>query len=85
MLGLILQSVFMTTKIRTGQLKGLSKANSFKFSPEVALELEVYGMVQKYGNRKEIIEESLTQFFKCNPMPKKLREAALLILEQGGE
>ena len=65
-------------------MKGLTKGATYRFSPDVALELELYSKVGRYGSQKAIIEQSLEEFFAKNPLPKRLREAALLIIE-GGE
>lgn len=62
---------------------GLGKSSTYTFSPELALELELYGTIKKHGTKKDIIEQSLSEFFDRNPLPKRLREAALLIIEEG--
>lgn len=61
-------------------LRGLSKGSTYRFSPQIALELELYGIIRTHGSQKDIVERSLAEFFKRNPIPKKLREAALLIV-----
>jgi len=64
-------------------LSGLSKGATYRFEPQTALELEVYGVIKKYGSKKQIVEDALLLFFKKNKIPPKLREAAILILEEG--
>ncbi|MCS7466297.1 hypothetical protein NZK35_06360 [Stieleria sp. ICT_E10.1] len=68
----------------TTNYRGLSKVASYRFSPEVALELEVYGVARRFGSQRDIIERSLEEFFLRNPLPEKLRLAAITVLE-GGE
>lgn len=70
-------------RVNNARLRGLSKGCTYRFSPDVALELELYGLVQRYGTRKQIIERSLNEYFRQNPLPKKLRDAALLIVDEG--
>ncbi len=67
---------------RTGlSHRGLSKVASYRFSPEVAIELEVYGVARRFGSQRQIIERSLEEFFSRNPLPEKLRMAAITVLE----
>lgn len=67
----------------TLRYRGLSKVASYRFSPKVALELEVYGVARRYGTQRDIIERSLEEFFARNPLPEKLRHAAITVLEGG--
>lgn len=75
----------MATKKRSFEslLSGLSKGATYRFEPKTALELEVYGVIKKYGSKKKIVEDALDLFFKENKISPKLREAAILILEEG--
>lgn len=68
------------TTIQASQLRGLSKGSTYRFSADVALELELYGLIRKYGSQRQVIEQSLLEFFERHPIPNDLREAALLIL-----
>ena len=77
----------MTSKMKNKRqtasqtLRGLSKGSTYRFSPEIALELELYGVIRKHGSQKDIVEQSLAEYFERNPIPKKLRDAAMMILE----
>jgi len=60
-------------------LKGITKGSTLRFSPEVALELAVYG---KAGHQqKDVIEKALRDYFDKNPLPKKVRDSAMVVLE----
>ncbi|MEM7316822.1 MAG: hypothetical protein AAF497_27125 [Planctomycetota bacterium] len=61
--------------------RGLSKVASYRFSPEVALELELYSVARRFGSQRDIIERSLEEFFSRNPLPEKLRDAAITVVE----
>ncbi|QDV43904.1 hypothetical protein Enr13x_37640 [Stieleria neptunia] len=63
-------------------MQGLTKSGTYRFSPDIALELAVYGKVGKFGSQKSIIEQSLEEFFSKNPLPKKLRDAALVLIDE---
>jgi len=54
-------------------------------TPETAFELEVYAKINKYGSKKQILEDSLQMFFKKHKVPTNLREAAILLIEAEGE
>ena len=69
--------------LRGVAIRGLSKGSTYRFNPEIALELEVYGMTKKFGSKNEIIERSLAEFFRRHPVSDRIREAALLILGGG--
>ena len=68
------------TAVHRKRLQGLSKGSTYRFSPDIAFELELYGLVRKYGSQRQIIEQSLFEFFDRHPIPSELRDAALLIL-----
>ena len=61
--------------------RGLTKKSTYEFQEDVALELQLYDRVGKWGSQKGIVEESLREWFKRNPIPKKLRDAAFVLLE----
>ena len=61
--------------------KGLTKKETYELSANVALELQVYDRVGKFGSKKGIVEDSLQDWFKKNPIPTKLRNAALTLIE----
>lgn len=63
-------------------LRSLSKGGTYRFDVSVALELEVYGTVKTHGSKANIIQEALTEWYKKNPLNPKVRDAALLIMEQ---
>jgi len=75
----------MATKKRSMEslLRGLSKGSTYRLDPETALELEVYGVIKKYGSKKQILEDSLKLYFKKHTIPSRLRQAAIMILEEG--
>ena len=55
--------------------RGLTKGATIRFCANVSHELEVYGAVLGWTQRR-ILEEALSLFFKANPLKKKERESA---------
>lgn len=68
-----------------GALSRLSSQGTLRLKPELAWEMEVQTLVRTASGaepaaKKGIIEEALEAWFKKNPIPKKEREAAELLL-----
>lgn len=72
-------------KLSENILRGLSAGSTYRLNTEVALELEVYSQVGLHGPKKRIMEEALSEWFKKNPIRPRVRQAALLILEERGQ
>jgi|GEM_PF-5548005 len=66
--------------------RGLSRGATYRFAPEVARELELQATVRnlqglEHGTQKAIVEEALKLWFEKNPMSKKHRAAAEVLME----
>ena len=65
--------------------RGLSRGATYRFAPDVARELELQATVRnlqglEHGTQKAIVEEALRLWFKKNPMSKKHRAAAEVLM-----
>ena len=62
-------------------VQGLSRGATYRLNPHLAYEMELHSLA-KSREKKEILEQALERLFERDPIPKKLRAAAELILQE---
>lgn len=72
-------------KLSEKLLRVVPGESTYRFDRETALELEIYSQVGKHGPKKRILELALRDWYEKNPLRPKVREAAMLLLEERGE
>lgn len=70
-------------------VRGLTRGATYRLEPHVAAELAVYQAVRTLGGiapytQVGMVEQALLDWFRKNPIGKKQREAALLLMESNG-
>lgn len=72
-----------------GDYRGLSRGATYRFDPHVARELELLTTVRSLGGiepatQRGIVEQALVEWFDRNPISKKQRTAAELLMGHNG-
>ena len=76
-------------KTKFADLRGLSRGATYRFDPHVARELELYTAVRSLGGiepatQRGIVERALVEWFERNPISKRHRTAAEVLMNGDG-